>query len=202
MLLQVTPHINAGRAGVARRAGGGQQSRRRGLPAIGDAPPINTRSVQTYVAVQSGQTMIMGGLISDTRAEHVRRACRCCRASRSSGGLFGSQELKNNRTELVLFITPRVVENEVDIRGAIEDLRRKMENMDAVRSRCIRPIIGPVFPNTAVNPNLAPFTTRRREQPAAAAERGRRSRRRGPAPRPSRRRRQYAPHKSISFSRD
>ena len=46
------------------------------------------------------------------------------------GGLFGNQELKNNRTELVLFITPRVVENEADYRRVIDDLRRKMEQID------------------------------------------------------------------------
>ena len=56
----------------------------------------------------------------------------------------------------MLFITPRVVENEVDVRAAIDDLRRKMENMDAFIP-LIRPIIGPVFPGAAVNPSLAPF---------------------------------------------
>ena len=35
-------------------------------PIAGDAPPINTRSVQTIVSVQSGQTMVMGGLIGET----------------------------------------------------------------------------------------------------------------------------------------
>jgi general secretion pathway protein D len=38
--------------------------------APGEAPPINTRSVQTVVGVQSGQTMIMGGLIGENEAEH------------------------------------------------------------------------------------------------------------------------------------
>ena len=33
----------------------------------GDAPPINTRSLQSMVAVQSGDTLIMGGLIRDTK---------------------------------------------------------------------------------------------------------------------------------------
>ena len=46
------------------------------------------------------------------------------------GGLFGEQELKNNRTELVLFITPRVVEDEKDNAAIIEDLRKRMEYLD------------------------------------------------------------------------
>ena len=59
------------RARHARRAGRGQQSRqRRDSPC--DAPPINTRSVQTLVAVPTGQTMVMGGLISETKQNTSR----------------------------------------------------------------------------------------------------------------------------------
>jgi general secretion pathway protein D len=156
VLLQVTPHINAG--GLVALDVQAEVSNP-GVAAcpIECAPPINTRSVQTYVSVQSGQTMVMGGLIGDTRQNNSSGIPLLSRIP-VLGGLFGGQELKNDRTELVLFITPRVVENEVDIRGAIEDLRRKMDNMDALFPM-IRPIIGPVFPNTQVNPYLAPFST-------------------------------------------
>ena len=149
VLLQVTPHINAGglvSLDVQAEVSNPGQSRR----ARASAPPINTRSVQTYVSVQSGQTMIMGGLISDTR-QNTSEGIPLLSRIPILGGLFGNQKLKNDRTELVLFITPRVVENEVDIRGAIDDLRRKMENLDAVIP-LIRPIIGPVFPGGTVNP--------------------------------------------------
>jgi general secretion pathway protein D len=46
------------------------------------------------------------------------------------GGLFGDQSLTKNRTELVMFITPRVVETEADLKGTIEDLRRRMQQID------------------------------------------------------------------------
>src|SRR5678816_3671875 len=66
VLLQVTPHINAG--GLVTLEVQAEVSNP-GQPAcpIECAPPINTRSVQTLVSVQSGQTMVMGGLIGDTR---------------------------------------------------------------------------------------------------------------------------------------
>jgi general secretion pathway protein D len=99
----------------------------------------------------------MGGLISDAR-QNASEGIPLLSRIPILGGLFGSQQLKNSRTELVLFITPRVVENEVDVRAAIDDLRRKMENMDAFIP-LIRPILGPVFPGSTVNPGLAPFTT-------------------------------------------
>ena len=74
--------------------------------------------------------MVMGGLISETQDRTRPRASRCCRKIPVIGGLFGKQTLKNNRTELVLFITPRVVENEFDIKGVIDDLRRRMERLE------------------------------------------------------------------------
>ena len=154
MLLQVTPHINAG--GLVALDVQAEVSNP-GTLVPNEAPPINTRSVQTYVSVQSGQTMIMGGLVADTR-QNASNGLPWLSRIPFLGGLFGSQELKNSRNELVLFITPRVVENELDVRGAIDDLRKKMENLDAVFP-LIRPIIGPVFPGGTVNPGLAPFTT-------------------------------------------
>jgi hypothetical protein len=44
--------------------------------------------------------------------------------------LFGNQELKSDRTELMLFITPRVVEGSNDIDTVINDLRRRMDHID------------------------------------------------------------------------
>lgn len=153
VLLQVTPHINAG--GLVSLEVQAEVSNP-GQPAcpIECAPPINTRSVQTYVTVQSGQTMVMGGLIGDTRQNSSEGIPLLARIP-FIGGLFGSQQLKNDRTELVLFITPKVVETEADIRRAIDELRRKMDNLDAVIP-LMRPIIGPVFPYTVPNPSIPP----------------------------------------------
>ena len=122
VLLQVTPHINAG--GLVSLDVQAEVSNPGNPAQPGDAPPINTRSVQTYVSVQSGQTMVMGGLIGDTRQNNSEGIPLLSRIP-FLGGLFGNQTLKSDRTELVLFITPRVVESEVDIRGAIDDLRRQ-----------------------------------------------------------------------------
>jgi general secretion pathway protein D len=141
-LLQVTPHINAG--GLVTLDVQAEVSNPGTPAAVGEAPPINTRSVQTYVGVQSGQTMVMGGLIGETRANNSEGLPLISRIP-IIGGLFGNQELKNDRTELVLFITPRVVESDQDIRGALEDLRRKMDNIDRLFPY-IKPFANEVFP--------------------------------------------------------
>jgi general secretion pathway protein D len=126
VLLQVTPHINQG--GLVTLDVQAEVSDP-GTAAAGEAPPINTRSVQTIVNVQSGQTMVMGGLIGETKGNTSKGLPLISRIP-IIGGFFGDQTLTNNRTELVMFITPRVVESEVDMKGIIEDLRRRMEKID------------------------------------------------------------------------
>ena len=87
--------------------------------------------MQTLVSVPSGRTMVMGGLISDTKSNSSAGLPLVSRIP-ILGGLFGTQGLKNNRTELVLFITPRVVDSEQDNEAILNDLRRRMQNLDRV----------------------------------------------------------------------
>ncbi|MET0440600.1 MAG: type II secretion system secretin GspD, partial [Casimicrobiaceae bacterium] len=127
VLMQVIPHINAG--GLVTLDVQAEVSIP-GTPATADAaPPIATRSVQTIVAVPSGRTMVMGGLISTTK-QNTTDGLPLLDRIPVIGGLFGRQVLKDNRTELVLFITPRVVDSEVDYDGVMNDLRRRMEGLD------------------------------------------------------------------------
>jgi len=127
VLLQVIPHINAG--GLVTLEVQAEVSVAGTTTQVCEAPPINTRSIQTLLAVPSGQTMVMGGLILEDK-ENTSSGLPVISRIPILGGLFGSQELKNNRTELIMFITPRVVENETDVRRVIDDLRRRMEQLD------------------------------------------------------------------------
>jgi general secretion pathway protein D len=133
VLLQVTPHINAGGLVTLEVDAEVSTPAAQSTAAInaGQAPAINTRSVQTLLAVPTGQTMVMGGLITKDN-ENSSAGLPLISRVPVLGGLFGNQNLKNNRTELILFITPRVVENEVDYQRVIDDLRRRMERLDDV----------------------------------------------------------------------
>jgi general secretion pathway protein D len=133
VLLAVTPHINAG--GLVQLEVQAEVSNP-GNFNPGEAPPINTRSVQSILSVQSGQTMVMGGLISDTKIGGSSGIPLLSKIP-IIGAAFGTQTYKDLRTELVLFITPRVVENEFDMKGVVDDLRRRMERL------------GDVFPGAA-----------------------------------------------------
>jgi general secretion pathway protein D len=127
VLLQVTPHINAG--GLVTLDVQAEVSNPGTPAAAGDAPPISTRSVQTIVAVPSGRTMVMGGLIRDNKINTTNGFPLLDRIP-VLGGLFGKTDLNNSRSELVVFITPRVVESSLDAESIINDLRRRMEMLD------------------------------------------------------------------------
>ncbi len=126
VLLQVTPHINEG--GLVTLEVDAESSTPGNPAAAGEAPPINTRSVQTTLAVPSGDTMVMGGLIQDTKGNTTNGLPLIDRVP-ILGGLFGNQGLTNNRSELVLFITPRVITEPGDFTAIIDDLRHRMDNL-------------------------------------------------------------------------
>jgi len=127
VLMQVTPHINQG--GLVTLDVQVEVSIPGNTANPCDAPPINTRSVQSLVSVQSGQTLVMGGLINEARKNSSQGLPLLSRIP-VLGGLFGDQTLTNNRTELVVFITPRMIETELDLKNAIDDLRKKMQKLD------------------------------------------------------------------------
>ncbi len=132
VLVQVTPHINAG--GLVTLEVDAEVSTPGTTADPNVAPPINTRSVQTLLAVPSGQTMVMGGLITENNQNNSAGLPLLARIP-ILGGLFGTQTLQKDRTELILFITPRVVENETDYQRVIDDLRHRMERLDEVFPR-------------------------------------------------------------------
>lgn len=155
VLVSVTPRINAG--GLVTMDIQAEVSNPGDVTNAGDAPPINTRSLQSVVAVQTGDTLIMGGLIRDTKQVGSEGIPWLAKLP-ILGGLFGQQQIKDNRSELVLFVTPRVVENGTDMRNIIDDLRKRMEYLDRTFMPPLRlpaeynpPALGPsVFPPQAV----------------------------------------------------
>jgi general secretion pathway protein D len=128
VLVQVTPHINFG--GLVTLDVQAEVSNPGPQPDPKIAPPIFTRSVQTIVSVPTGETLVMGGLIADDNNTSSSGLPWLSRIP-VLGGLFGDQSIRKNRVELVLFVTPKLMDNEYDTRGIVDDLRRKMERLDS-----------------------------------------------------------------------
>jgi general secretion pathway protein D len=89
-------------------------------------PRISTRSVSTQVAVQSGQTVLLGGLIKQDNSESVSAVPYLGRVP-GLNWLFGNTSKSKNRTELIVLITPRVVTSAAQARQVTDDYRQQMQ---------------------------------------------------------------------------
>ncbi|KAG9602438.1 hypothetical protein KCV01_g7214, partial [Aureobasidium melanogenum] len=90
--------------------------------------PIQQREVATQVAVQSGQTVLLGGLIkqdegtSDTGIPGLNRIP-------VFGRLFGTTSRNRNRTELIVLITPRVITSGEEAKQVTDEYQQKFESL-------------------------------------------------------------------------
>ncbi|MBK8509969.1 MAG: type II secretion system secretin GspD [Candidatus Competibacteraceae bacterium] len=87
-----------------------------------------TRSVTSKVAVKSGQTLVLGGLITDERRGN-QGGFPVLYKIPVLGSLFGRTEESMKRTELIVLLTPRVVENSQEAEQVTEELKRKMREI-------------------------------------------------------------------------
>ena len=75
-----------------------------------DSPTILNRSLNTEVVVGDGQTIVLGGLISDEGAEG-ESGVPFLKDIPLLGYFFKSQTRSTDRTELIIMITPRIIRN-------------------------------------------------------------------------------------------
>jgi general secretion pathway protein D len=85
------------------------------------------RQLASKVAVRSGETLVLGGLIRDNDTSG-NRGVPLLSDIPVVGGLFGVQTRNASRTELLVVITPRVVRSDLDAREIGEELRERMKS--------------------------------------------------------------------------
>jgi type IV pilus assembly protein PilQ len=74
----------------------------------GTVPSIDTRSVETQVLVADGQTVVLGGIYETERRE-VTRKVPYLGDIPFVGVLFRSKQRIDNKAELLIFVTPRIL---------------------------------------------------------------------------------------------
>jgi general secretion pathway protein D len=95
-------------------------------------PPINNKTVNSQVAVQSGQTVFLGGLISEQDARGRSGVPFLSRVP-IIGPLFGARSKAAFRSETVVMITPTVIESAVDLREISEDLEKEFSRVPPLK---------------------------------------------------------------------
>ena len=75
----------------------------------GTVPSIDTRSVETQVLVADGQTVVLGGIYETERRETIKKVPFLGDIP-FAGALFRSKQKVDNKAELLIFVTPRILE--------------------------------------------------------------------------------------------
>ncbi|MBY5934929.1 type II secretion system secretin GspD [Tateyamaria omphalii] len=102
-----------------------------------DSPTISTRQLQTSVVVGDGETIAMGGLIQEDREVGQTKVPGAGDVP-VLGTLFRSKSDRVRKTELLILITPRIVNNGHDARSVTNELRRRIRGAESLVQSGIR----------------------------------------------------------------
>lgn len=127
-LLTVTPRINAG--GQVTMEISQEVSLPGSEPAVGGGGnvAISQRTINSSVVVQSGETVVLGGLILETHNEG-RAGIPLLMDIPWLGYLFSTTSIDVFRTELLVMITPQVIVDERGTQAILDEMRIKMKKV-------------------------------------------------------------------------
>ena len=137
VLLTVKPRVNVG--GLVTMDVKQEVSR---VPAVNNknelTPRIQTRKINSTVSVQSGDSIILGGLIRDGR-DRTDSGIPFLHKIPVIGAAFGTKSDSQARTELLVIITPRAIMNRGAALQVTEEFRRKVNSLIPVDTRIRTP---------------------------------------------------------------
>ena len=93
-----------------------------------DSPTIKKREIESSVAIQSGETIVLGGLIKEDNT-HNKSGVPLLHEIPIIGPIFGGTTRNKNKNELVVLITPRVVNSRQDASLITDEFRRKLSSI-------------------------------------------------------------------------
>ena len=89
------------------------------------------RNIQSRVAVRSGESVVLGGLIREN-ASNASQGLPWLHSIPVVGSLFGTDTESDTRTELLVIITPRALYNEAELRDVSTEMRSRIRNLELI----------------------------------------------------------------------
>jgi general secretion pathway protein D len=93
-----------------------------------NSPSFSQRNVSTQVTVEDGDTIAIGGIMLDNYTETTSGIPFLDRIP-YLGAAFGQKTRSTQRTELIIFLTPRVIYDTTQITDATEELKQKVKGL-------------------------------------------------------------------------
>jgi general secretion pathway protein D len=92
------------------------------------SPSFSKRTVQTQVTLQDGDTIAIGGIINETNGSSSAGIPGLHRIP-ILGYAFGSKSMTKERTELIIFLTPKVIFDMNNVNEASEELKSRLKQL-------------------------------------------------------------------------
>ncbi|WP_417482708.1 type II secretion system secretin GspD [Maricaulis sp.] len=132
VILQVTPRINASGMvvlDVMQEVSSVRPTTTSGI----DSPTIQKLEFTSTVAVRSDNTVALGGLIREAHSDNEAAIPLLGRIP-GLGNIFKNRDISSERSELVIFLTPRIITTDEDAANVLIHVRRELEALEARRS--------------------------------------------------------------------
>lgn len=100
-------------------------------PGAIQSPSFAKRSLQTQVTVEDGDTIAIGGIMDEKTTAATGGIPGLIRIP-WIGGIFGSHSTSTAKTELIIFMTPRVIYDTNEVREASEELKGRLKKLARV----------------------------------------------------------------------
>ncbi len=130
VILEVTPRVNSGglvTLDISQEVSDVVQTSTSTI----DSPTINERRIKSSIVVQDGETIGLGGLITNS-VTTGNAGIPWLTNIPVLGALFGTRNNQSARTELLVLLTPRVLEDQRTARALTDDLRGKLGGLSAL----------------------------------------------------------------------
>ncbi|MGV8995830.1 MAG: type II secretion system protein GspD [Parvibaculaceae bacterium] len=124
VILKVTPRVNQGgmvMMDVSQEVSDVVETKTSTI----DSPTIQQRKINSTVAVQDNETIALGGLMKESRT-NGKGGIPLLKDIPVLGNLFGATNDSKTKTELMVLITPHVVDNLMKARTVTDELREKL----------------------------------------------------------------------------
>lgn len=109
------------------------------------------RQIGSQVAVRSGESLVLGGLIRDNTTV-TKSGIPVLQDIPVVGNIFSTNTKTTDRTELVVIITPRVVRSDQELRDVGKEMRERLQGLQKTRIQDVgyEPVEPPPTPPPAI----------------------------------------------------
>jgi general secretion pathway protein D len=103
----------------------------------GGSPPISEQNVTTQLSLMDGQTVLLGGFISEQKSD-TDNGVPYLKDLPAVGPLFRSTDVSVTRMETLIFITPFIISSSTDSQRIVDSVRETMKNDPVLRENVLQ----------------------------------------------------------------